>query len=142
MNTVQSLKQAISRKAPKGPFSDLVLSLIRSSVAAGDVILTVSDKKPNQILAITTEGIWVETDKSRAEGKEQGELVEAWMIERAWRYLVRDGEISKLELEKKLAVHRSSFVCALLAVMPDIQVLSTSPIVLRMAPPEHVAVTG
>lgn len=54
------------------------------------------------------------------------------MIVTAWEHLRRNGELTHNELLRELKVHRSAFVCALLARFPDVVVRSTRPIVLEL----------
>lgn len=105
-----------------------LLSLISSAVRVGDKVATLSAGKPNEIIDIGPEGVWVATEKSSAEGGSR--LVPAWMLNEAWRTLQADRELSNVELIKK--VKRSSAVMALLAELPEVEVVSTRPIVLRL----------
>ena len=54
------------------------------------------------------------------------------MIVTAWEHLRRNGELTNNELLHELKVHRSAFVCALLARFPDVVVRSIRPIVLEL----------
>lgn len=95
---------------------------------SGDTIRTLSAGRPNEIVHLGTEGIWVQTEKSSSESG--GRLVPAWMFNEAWRILQADKQISNTELIK--TVKRSSAVLALLAELPTVTVVSTRPIVLRL----------
>jgi hypothetical protein len=56
------------------------------------------------------------------------------MLNLAWDALRAKMRLSNRELLEEMRVHRSSFVCALLARLPGVTLESTSPIVLRYAP--------
>lgn len=91
---------------------------------------------PRSVQDITPDGVWVETRKSRAQGRPP-QLVEAWMIQIAWDWLqARDSITAKfLVADDGLNVKRSSFVCALLARLPDVEIVSRRPIELRRPRP-------
>lgn len=97
----------------------------------GDVVLTLSHGKPNTIQQLTQEGVLLETDASVAKGI-GSQLVPGWMFNVAWRELVSTGRLTARELVK--LAHRSSAVCALLARLPEVEVVSSSPIELRLKP--------
>ncbi len=50
------------------------------------------------------------------------------MLDVAWTQLTSQGEISNDWLLNKRHVHRSSFVCAALAQLPGVRVISRRPI--------------
>ncbi len=104
---------------------------IEAVVSADEVIPTVSDGKPNRIVAITYDGVYVDTDRSQ-----EPQLVPAWMLTVAWEHLTSTGEITNrfLLADDGLNVKRSSFVCALLAQLTDVEVVSRRPIQLRLRP--------
>ena len=83
---------------------------------------------------VTPDGVWVETERSRALGR-PAQLVEAWIIQLAWEWLSTHGTLTNRHLlaEDGLNVKRSSFVCALLARLPGVQVATTRPIALALA---------
>ncbi|HUG85745.1 MAG TPA: hypothetical protein VMM13_14365 [Euzebya sp.] len=58
------------------------------------------------------------------------------MITIAWEWLTTHGELTNrfLLAGDGLNVKRSSFVCALLAALPDVDMVSRKPIVLRHVP--------
>ena len=102
-------------------------------------VVTPGDDKPNRIREITPDGVWVETERSRAAGRPP-QLVEAWRVQVAWDWLQAHGSLTNRHLVATdgLNVKRSSFVCALLAVFPEAQVRSRRPIelvLLRKRPP-------
>ena len=96
-------------------------------------IPTISDGRPNWIEEVTPDGVWVETERSRQLGR-PAQLVPAWMIQIAWEYLASHGTLTNRYLlaDDGLNVKRSSFVCALLATLPDVTVTSRRPIELRL----------
>lgn len=122
---------AVDWTRPAAPVTDVLdadlWELIRTHVRPGDVIATLSGRKPNRVAEITRAGLWVETEKSRAAGTGP-QLVEPWMIDVAWAALVADGELTNQRLLQDLRVHRSSFVCALLARLPGVRVTGRRPI--------------
>ena len=108
-----------------------LLERIHAVVQPGDEILTLANKRPNVIVAIDREGIWVET--LRSDSRRSGpQLVPAWMIVVAWRHLQKTGALSHAELLEDLNVKRSAFVIALLAQFTDVVVRSTQPIVIEL----------
>jgi len=110
---------------------DDLLERIRSAVNEGDEISTLSNKRPNRVVAIDRSGIEVET--LRSDRLRTGpQTVPAWMIVVAWNHLLQKGELSHVELLNDLNVKRSAFVCALLAQFPDVVVRSTRPTVLEL----------
>jgi hypothetical protein len=74
------------------------------------------------------------TEQTKARGRGP-QLVPAWMVQPAWDYLQMHGRMSNRYLlaNDGLNVKRSSFVCALLAQLPQIEVASTRPITLRLS---------
>jgi hypothetical protein len=112
------------------PFDDDVLERVRAAVEVGDAISTVGISRPNWVAGITEDGILVETLRSRQLGSGP-QLVPAWMINRAWRYLRQHGGLSQSQLLNELNVKRSAFVCGLLARFEDVAVESDKPVVLQ-----------
>lgn len=94
---------------------------------------TLADGKPNRVFDVTPDGVWVETVRSRQLGR-PAQLVEAWMIQVAYDWLRAHGTLTNRFLLNTdgLNVKRSSFVCALLARLPGVEVESTRPIALAM----------
>lgn len=105
---------------------------ICSAVKPGDEITTLSNKCVNRIASITPAGVFVETARSNAR-RTGPQLVPAWMIQTGWDNLCRAGELSHRKLLNELNVERSAFVCALLALFPEVVVRSTRPTVLELA---------
>lgn len=110
-----------------------LLQLLTAVQKRTPVIPTVADGKPNTITAIAPEGVWMETEASKAKGHGP-KLVPAWMIEAAWDHLRSQGSLtaSYLVASDGLNAKRSSAVCALLAQLPGVAIFSTRPIELRM----------
>jgi hypothetical protein len=106
---------------------------IMTAVPVGSQISTLRDGNPNWIRDVSRDGVWVETLESLRKGQPP-QLVEAWMIQIAWDYLVAHGSLTNRHLVAKqgLNVKRSSFVCALLARLPSVTVASIKPITLTL----------
>jgi HKD family nuclease len=103
------------------------------AIPNGTVVPTLSDARPNLVVEMAPHGVYVETVRSRARGSGP-QLVPAWMLQLAWDYLQLHGELSNRYLlaEDGLNVKRSSAVCALLARLPAIDLVSSRPIVLQL----------
>ena len=99
------------------------------------VITTISNGNPNRIVAVDGQGAWISTDASDSKGSGP-QLVPAWMLHAAWDHLRASGSLTNRYLlaPEGLNVKRSSAVCALLARLPDVKVVSTRPIELRYQP--------
>jgi hypothetical protein len=110
-----------------------LLAAITAALAVDPVVWTISDAKENWMHEVTPDGVWVETAKSRALGRPP-QLVEAWMIQIAWEWLHAHGWITArlLVATDGLNVKRSSFVCALLARLHGVKIVSRRPIELRL----------
>ena len=104
--------------------------LLSKVVRSGDVIPTLGSGAPNRIVEMTTAGIWVETQRSAERGRSQ--LVEPRMVQVAWDWLLAHGTLTNTTLLNELRVHRSSFVCALLAQLPGVTVVTSRPIKLAI----------
>ena len=124
--------------AAKEVLDPALLRQIRAEVASNPEVLTIADRKPNWVREITPEGVWVDTLRSRAAGR-RSQLVNARMIQVAWDYLQAHGSLTSRYLLDKdgLNVKRSSFVCALLARLPDVEVACTAPITLTFRKGVH-----
>jgi hypothetical protein len=112
-------------------FDDDLMERIQAAVDIGGEIETLSVKRPNRIVGLDRKGIEVETVRSDRRGSGP-QLVPAWMVVAAWDRLRRCGQLSQQELLEELNVKRSAFVCALLALFPDVVVRSTWPTVLEI----------
>lgn len=112
-------------------FDDELLTRVMAAVRPGEEILTLSNQRPNFIVAIEREGIWVQTLRSKSLGSGP-QLVPAWMVETAWQHLRETGTLSNAELVDDLNVKRSAFVMALLSRFSDVVVRSTRPILVEL----------
>lgn len=103
-----------------------LLAAIRAVVVLQPEIRTLADGMANRVHDVTPDGVWVETDRSRELGRAP-QLVPAWMIQIAWEWLQAHGTLTNRWLldTDGLNVKRSSFVCALLARLPTVRVVST-----------------
>ncbi|MBL8775338.1 MAG: hypothetical protein JNK12_05385 [Acidimicrobiales bacterium] len=106
-----------------------LLRRLSAAVQAGTTILTIANSQPNKVVDIGPDGVWINTDKSSNERGPQ--LVPAWMLNEAWAHLTADRSLSNTDLIK--TVKRSSAVLALLRQLPGVTVVSTRPVVLRLA---------
>lgn len=113
---------AVDWQAPGRPVVDVLDSklweLFRANIRPGDVLPTVADGRPNMVVRVDRAGVWVETERSRRSGSGP-QPIEPRMIEVGYAALVADGELTNRRLLRELRVHRSSFVCALLARLPQ-----------------------
>lgn len=115
----------------EAPWDDL-LRRLDLFVPAGSVVRTLGvSPRPNRVTHIDAAGVWIETDRSRDKGA-GSQVVDGWMLRLAWDYLTFHGRLSNryLVANDGLNVKRSSAVCALLAQLPGVQVVSTNPIEL------------
>ena len=95
---------------------------ISKVVKVGDTISTLgASGRPNVITELNPSGIWVRTERSAL--RKRSELVEPRMVQIAWDWLVAHGTLTNQTLLRQLKVHRSSFVCALLARLPGVSVV-------------------
>lgn len=121
--------------APSETLEPDLIHRIEAALAANPQVLTLTDGKVNWVKHTTPDGLWVETERSRALGRPP-QLVEAWMIQVAWEWLKAHGTLTNRFLLSTdgLNVKRSSFVCALLALVRGVEVVSRRPITLRLDP--------
>lgn len=108
-----------------------IQALIRRRLKAGDVILTVSQGKPNRVAAVDDEGLWVETAKSDANDTGP-QLVPWWMFEAAWSELGKSKSLTQAVLLHDLNVKRSATVFAALAMLPQVAVTATRPATIEL----------
>src|SRR3954452_19851318 len=93
---------------------------IRAAVAAQPVVPTNSDGRPNRVRGVTPDGVWVETERSRALGR-PAQFVPASMIQMAWEYLASHGSLSTATGSPTRAQRQAlQLVCALLAALPGV----------------------
>lgn len=109
---------------------DDLFERIAAVIAGSDVVQTLSNKRTNWMTSFDRNGVWVETERSKARASGP-QLVPAWMIVVAWEQLCKNGTLSHIELLDYLNVKRSAFVCALLAQFPDVVVVQDRPTVLE-----------
>jgi HKD family nuclease len=92
--------------------------LVQRAVEEDPVFLTLGrEPKRNVVKRVEPPGLYVETGRSRATGAGP-QLVPSWMVALAWDYLRSHGTLTNRYLLDVLHVHRSAFVCALLARLP------------------------
>ncbi|MEI2713463.1 MAG: arginine deiminase-related protein [Nocardioides sp.] len=113
-------------------FSPDLLSAIRAAIGEERVVHTLGHHRPNTIVELGPSGILVENERTQNRGAGP-QLVPAWMFESAWQALREHGRLSNRELlaSDDLNIKRSSFVCAVLAKLPEVEVVGTSPVVLE-----------
>jgi hypothetical protein len=111
-------------------FSEDLYRRVTSVARPGTVIRTLSNGAENRIVNVSRTGIEVQTTRSKRQGTNP--VVPAWMIERAWERLRSARRLTNQELLNDLGLRRSSFVSALLAKFPEVEVESTRPIVLLL----------
>lgn len=121
---------AMDRGGSVSELDDGFLERIHSVVQPGDAIFTLANMRPNVIVAIDREGIWVETLRSQSR-RSGPQLVPAWMILIGWQHLQKTGSLSHTELLEDLNVKRSAFVIALLSRFPGVVVRSTRPVIIE-----------
>jgi plasmid replication initiation protein len=112
-------------------FAPDLLRELQATVAADPVVLTLSGTKPNRVVDVTPSGIWVETEASLHKGRPAQEIP-AWMFQLAWDYLRQHGSLTNRYLlaDDGLNVKRSSAVVAVLARLPQVEIVSRRPITL------------
>lgn len=108
-----------------------LLSAIRDEVARDPVFPTIATGRPNFVRDVTPTGIWVETEASAAKCR-PAQLIPGWMFQLAVDHLEAHGRLSNAYLlaSEGLNVKRSSAVCAILARLPEIEVVSRRPVEL------------
>ena len=106
-----------------------VMQTVQKHLREGQTIETISQGKPNWVTAITHQGVYIETEKSKRL-RTSPRLVNSWTIEVACLHLTIHGSLTNSYLlsTSGLNVKRSSAVCAILAKLPGVKVLSKSPI--------------
>lgn len=111
---------------------ELLEAELRKLEQAVGQVVTLSNGKPNRIERVDSSGVLMSTEASEAKGS-GAQLVPAWMLNVAWRHLRSTGSLTNRYLLSSdgLNVKRSSAVCALLARMPGVEVVSSRPIALR-----------
>jgi HKD family nuclease len=98
-----------------------LFDLVRAEVTRDPVFRTLGRApRRNVVVRVAPEGVYVETARSRREVG-GAHLVPSWMVGLAWDSLRARGSLTNRYLLDVLHVHRSSFVCALLARMPGVR---------------------
>jgi hypothetical protein len=114
---------------------ELLAQLVAVAQANPTVYTLGPARKPNLVREVTASGLWVETERSRRKQQERGDasaqLVPPRMLNLAWDTLRARGRLTNRELLEELRVHRSSFVCAILARLPDVKSEDGREIALR-----------
>ena len=124
--------------APAETLHRELLAMIADAVASDRVFMTLGRRpQPNTVHEVTADGVWVETLESVRKGRPP-QHVPAWMIQLAWDWLQAHGRLTQKYLlgDDGLSVKRSAFVCALLARLPGVEIVSSSPIELALAAPD------
>jgi HKD family nuclease len=88
----------------------------------------------NVVSDVMASGLLVETARSR-ERSAGPQLIPPRMLNLAWDTLRARGRLSNREMLEELRIHRSSFVCAVLARLPGVRVDPGRTIVLRYSNP-------
>lgn len=97
-----------------------LLALLAEVARANPVVYTLGPSpRPNRVADVGASGIWVETERSR-ERAEGAQVITPRMLNLAWDALRSRGRLTNRELLDELRVHRSSFVCAILARLPGV----------------------
>jgi hypothetical protein len=126
------------RRLPLPPeeLDAVLLDKLRKAVPPGSVVPTLTGDRPNTVTDVSPQGLYVETNRSRAKGTAP-RLVPAWMLQLAWDYLRARGTLTNRYLlaTDGLNVKRSSAVCAVLARLPEVEVTCVRPISLRLRAP-------
>jgi HKD family nuclease len=107
-----------------------LLAALAAAVRVDPMFRSVSKGKPNRVTELTPSVVYVETERSR-ERRGRAEPIPAWMFNLAWNRLLTHGELSNVTLLSALRVHRSSAVCAILARLPQVEVVPGRHVVLR-----------
>lgn len=116
---------------PPPPLEADLQALIEAVLGRDPILRTLGTGAPNEVTAISPDGLHVHTARTRAQG-EGAQLVPSWMIRLAWDYLQTHGELRNPKLLNDLRVHRSSAVLALLARLPGVEVAPGTPIGVRL----------
>ncbi len=99
-----------------------IRSSVESELKRDSRVLTLREGRPNFVRDVTPGALYVETERSQKLGR-TAQPVPAWMVNIAWQRLLLRGELTNRELLNDLRVHRSSFVLALLARLPQVEPL-------------------
>lgn len=113
---------------------ELLLALSAVASAKPVVYTLGAAPRPNRIADVNASGVWVETDRS-LERESGAQVVSPRMLNLAWDVLRARGKLTNREMLDELRIHRSSFVCAILAELPGVTVTSKRPIELAYRHP-------
>ena len=111
-------------------FEPKLYAELRAEVLRDPVFRTLGRDRANRIVELTPLEVQIETERSR-ERTGGAEPVPAWMFNLAWQRLQTHGSLSNIELLRDLRVHRSTAVCAILARLPQVEVVPGRTVVLR-----------
>ena len=103
-------------------FEAKLFELLQAEVKRDATFFTLGlSPKPNHVVEVTPEGLYVETESSKDKGNPP-QLIPAWMFELAWDYLRQHKTLGAAYLQANdgLNVKRSSGVCAILARLPGV----------------------
>lgn len=113
------------------PIEPELLAMLAAVARENPRVYTLGPSAAENIVSdVTASGLWVETARSR-ERSMGAQLVPPRMLNLAWDTLRARGRLSNREMLEELRMHRSSFVCAVLARLPGVTVDSGRTIVLR-----------
>lgn len=115
---------------PAESMSEQLFGALLASLHEGQIIPTLQGQRLNKIVTINVDAVWVETEATTAKGRSAAP-VPGWMLQLAYDRLRSHGTLTNTTLLNELRVHRSSFVCAALARLPDVAVTSRAPITLK-----------
>lgn len=111
-------------------FDSELYAALMVEVRRDPVFRTLARNLPNRVVELTPLEVHIETERSR-QRTGGAESVPAWMFNLAWERLRTHGVLANIELLNDLRVHRSTAVCAILARLPQIEVVPGKKIVLR-----------
>ncbi len=113
------------------PIEPELLAMLAAVARENPRVYTLGPSAAENVVAdVTASGLWVETGRSR-ERSTGAQLVPPRMLNLAWDTLRARGRLSNREMLEELRIHRSSFVCAVLARLPGVTVEPGRAIVLR-----------
>lgn len=120
------------------PIEPELLAMLAAVARDNPRVYTLGSAAAENVVAdVTASGLWVKTARSR-ERSTGAQLVPPRMLNLAWDTLRARGRLSKREMLEELRIHRSSFVCAVLARLPGVTVDPGRTIVLRYSNPAEV----
>lgn len=122
------MRNVLTRSDVPAAINDELLRLLEQHLSPGRTVTTVWLGRTNRIESISPLGIEISTEKSERTGGPQ--LVDGWMFNVAWEELTRTKRLRASELVR--VAKRSSAVCAVLAALPQIDIVSERPVELRL----------